>query len=68
MLILNTESCRVNPHKGRCFFMRRGNNPGLYFAAFGAGLLTATLCPLKLMLVIAAAALVLMGLALVRNC
>ena len=48
--------------------MRCRNNPGLTFAAFGAGLLTATLCPLKLMLVIVAAALVLLGLALVRKC
>lgn len=46
--------------------MRRCNN-GLCFAAFGAGLLIATLCPAQLILVLVAAALVLLGVSLVKN-
>lgn len=41
--------------------MKRGSGTGVLFAAFGAGLLTATLCPPKLMLIVVAAALVVMG-------
>ena len=48
-------------------FMRRCNSGGLCFAAFGAGLLVASLCPAQLILVLAAAALVLLGVSLVRN-
>ncbi|HOB35886.1 MAG TPA: hypothetical protein PKX71_00280 [Candidatus Avimonas sp.] len=48
--------------------MRRCKNcGGLVFAAFGAGLLLATICPVQLILVLAAAALVLTGFCLVRN-
>ncbi|MCL2488109.1 MAG: hypothetical protein FWE80_05430 [Oscillospiraceae bacterium] len=37
-------------------------------AAFGAGLLVATLCPARLILVLAAAALVVIGAAKLRSC
>ncbi len=44
---------------------RRGS--GVFFFAFGAGLLTATLCPPKVMLILAAIALVLMGCSYGKN-
>ena len=51
--------------KGRCFFMTRRRNTGFgcgfTCAAFGAGLLAATICPTELLLVLAAVALVVLG-------
>ncbi|MDD3692353.1 MAG: hypothetical protein PHX02_00395 [Oscillospiraceae bacterium] len=47
--------------------MKRCNCAGWVFAAFGAGLLLAEILPAKLILVLAAAALVLMGFSLVKN-
>ena len=41
--------------------MKHGNGAGACFAAFGAGLLVAMICPTKLLLVLVAASLVLMG-------
>lgn len=41
-------------------------NAGGYFAAFGIGVLVATLCPVRLILILAAAALVLTGISLIR--
>ena len=46
---------------------RRCCGAGSYCAAFGAGLLVATLCPPKLILIFVAAALVPTGVSLVKN-
>ncbi len=46
---------------------RRDNCTGGYCAAFGVGLLIATLCPPKLILILVAAALVLTGVSLVKK-
>ncbi len=47
--------------------MRRKSGIGSCAAAFGAGLLVAMICPPKLMLVLAAAALVVMGCSRLKN-
>ena len=46
--------------------MRRKTCTGGYFIAFGAGVLVALMFPVRLILVIAAASLVLAGLSLIR--
>lgn len=46
--------------------MKRGNCAGGYLTAFGIGLLSALLLPTRLILVVAAVALVLAGLSLLR--
>ncbi len=47
--------------------MRRRNDcNGGYFAAFGAGVLVAILCPVRFILIVAAVSLVLTGIALIR--
>ena len=46
--------------------MRRNNCTGGYFAAFGLGMLAALLFPVRFILIVAAVALVLAGLSLVR--
>ena len=47
--------------------VKRKCSTGLYCAAFGVGLLAATICPPQLMLVLVAAALVLVGCSKARN-
>ncbi|NLN81075.1 MAG: hypothetical protein GX136_00785 [Clostridiales bacterium] len=47
--------------------MRRYNFTGWIFAAFGLGLLLATVCPAQLILILAAVSLVFMGFSLVKN-
>ncbi|MDD2361348.1 MAG: hypothetical protein PHH84_00080 [Oscillospiraceae bacterium] len=47
--------------------MRRCNCAGFVFAAFGAGLLLATICPVQFILILAAVALIFMGFCLVKN-
>ena len=60
MLIVDTGTTVIG-RRGMTFVMKRRCGTGFLCAAFGVGLLAATVCPPQLMLVLVAAALVVVG-------
>lgn len=69
ILIVRHGYIRVNVGTKAVWMMKGCGNfsSGLLFIAFGAGLLLATVCPPQIILILAAVALVLTGVSLVKN-
>lgn len=65
MMADGKQTCRLQK-KGESTMRRRNGCAGGYCAAFGAGVLLAILFPTRLILILAAAALVLTGISLIR--
>lgn len=66
MLIVDTGNA-VMSRRGMMLVMKRRCGTGFLCAAFGVGLLAATICPPQLMLVLVAAALVVVGCSRARS-